>query len=405
MENETIGKEKVTGMVEGRITEEALDQLRNLMGKELRIWNIFNELASREAIRNFANGVGDPNPLWRDEEYAERTRYKNIIAPPSWLYSVFPSIVLLGLRGVHGFHSGTDWEFYKPVFCGDKIRPQCFLTGFEEKTSKFSERTIILYYDARYYNQKGELVAKAKSWSIRAERHTARKKGKYSNIQLPHPWKEEELKKVEEEVLAEEIRGAKVRYWEDVKVGEELMPVVKGPFGITDMVAYCMGAPPVQILAHHVALDLYRRHPAFAFRDPDTCALEPTYSVHYNKNAANAAGLPYPYDVGPQRQSWLIHLLTNWMGDEGWLKTNYAEYRHFVFYSDVVWFRGMVTRKYIDENGECCVDIETSAINQRGENTAPGHSTIILPSRDRGTMPVALRLNQGFQSIGTSLAR
>lgn len=379
-------------MIQGLITEEALEQLRNLIGKKLRINNIFNELASREAIRNFVNGIGDPNPLWRDEEYAKKTRYKGIIAPPNWLYSIFPTWVAVGLRGVHGFHSGSDWEFYRPIFRGDKLRPECILSDFKEKTSKFAQRTIILYYDSQFYNQRDELVAKVISWSIRAERHTARKEGKYSDIQLPHPWKEEELQRIEEEVLAEEVRGNNARYWEDVEVGEELKPVVKGPFGLTDMIAFCVGAAPVQLLAHHMSLKSYRRHPAWAFRDPQTYALEPIYGVHYNKTAANAAGLPYPYDVGTQRQCWLIHMLTNWMGDEGWLKTNYAEYRHFVYHSDVVWLRGTVSKKYVDENGECCVDIETSAINQRGENTMPGHSTVILPSRDRGTWPVALRL-------------
>ena len=165
--------------------------------------------------------------------------------------------------------------------------------------------------DAVHYNQKGELVAKAREWSVRAERGASRETGKYHSLQLPHPWTDEELKKIEDETLAEEVRGASVRYWEDTEVGEELKPVVKGPFGLTDMVAYCVGAQPVRLAAHGVQLRYYREHPAFAFRDPDTCALEPIYAVHYNKAAANAAGLPYPYDVGAQRQGWLIHLLTN----------------------------------------------------------------------------------------------
>lgn len=99
-----------------------------------------------------------------------------------------------------------------------------------------------------------------------------------------------------------------------------------------------------------------------------------------------------PYDIGAQRHCWLIHLLTNWMGDEGWLKKNYAEYRRFVYFSDVVWLKGRVTRKYVDEDGEYCVDIETSGVNQRGEETMPGHSTVVLPSREAGWWPLTSRL-------------
>jgi hypothetical protein len=79
------------------------------------------------------------------------------------------------------------------------------------------------------------------------------------------------------------------------------------------------------------------------------------------------------------------------MGDDGWLKKCYAEYRSFVYYSDVIWVRGKVTNKYID-GAEYCVDIETSGVNQRGENVMPGQATVVLPSREKGTWPVVTRL-------------
>ncbi|MFH1651711.1 MAG: MaoC family dehydratase N-terminal domain-containing protein [Chloroflexota bacterium] len=381
-------------LAEGKITEEGIKKLRDLTGTRLRIRNIFNQLASREAIRNYVNGIGDPNPLFRDEEYARSTAYGNIVAPPNWYYSIFPTWVQVGLPGVHGFHSGSDWKFYKPVFVMDHIRPECAICDVKEKESKFAKKTVIVYFRSQFFNQKDELLAEAVSWSIRAERGAARGEGKYASIEMPHPWKEDELQKVEDEVLAEEVRGGTPRYWEDVTVGDELKPVVKGPLGLTDMIAYCIGAAPVQLLAHHVALELYRRHPAWAFRDHTSFALEPAYGVHFNKAAANAAGLPYPYDVGTQRQGWLIHLLTNWMGDAGWLKTNYAEYRRFVYFSDVVRLTGKVTAKRVDEDGEHCVDVETHAVNQRDEDTMPGRATIVLPSRESGTNPVAQRLGK-----------
>jgi hypothetical protein len=132
-------------------------------------------------------------------------------------------------------------------------------------------------------------------------------------------------------------------------------------------------------------LALFSLSMGWAFRDPNTGALEPTFAVHYHVDAAKSAGVPYMYDVGAQRQQWLIQHLTSWMGDEGWLKTCFAEYRRFVYLSDVVWLKGKVTKKYVDDAGESCVDIETWAENQRGENVMPGHSTVILPSKTRNT--------------------
>jgi len=53
-----------------------------------------------------------------------------------------------------------------------------------------------------------------------------------------------------------------------------------------------------------------------------------------------------------------------------------------------------VTKKYLDEAEEACVDIETHAENQRGEEVMPGHSTVILPSRAKNTWPVGKRLQR-----------
>jgi len=352
----------------------------------------FNTAATPDAIRHFANGIGDDNPLYCDADYAAKTKYGRLVAPPLFLYSIYwPIGTWGGLPGIHAFHSGNDWEFYRPAYLGDTITPECVFTGFDVKTSKFAGKMVMERQRSSFLNQNGTLLAKTDLWLVRAERKAARETGKYHSLTLPHPWTEKELAKVEEDVLSEEVRGSNPRYWEDVKVGDEMKPVVKGPLGLTDIIAYCVGAAPVQIMAHGQQLRLYRKHPAWAFRDPTTCALEPVYGVHYNKAAAAGAGLPYPYDVGAQRQCWLLHLLTNWMGDDGWIKKNRAEYRRFVYLSDVVYLQGKITEKYIDENGEPCVNVEHHSINQRGEDVMPGSSTIILPSREKKTSPVTKR--------------
>ena len=384
-----VGVAKVS---EGLVTSEALEGWKERIGVKLRIGNIFNQFVSREAIRNYALGIGDVNPLWRDEDYAKKTRYKGIVAPLGWFYSVFPTWVLQGLPGVQAFHSGNDWTFYKPVFCGDTITPECIFTGFDVRTSKFAGKMAREYQRANFYNQRKELVASTDLWLVRTERAAARKTGKYSTIQLPHPYKEEELEKIDEEILNEQIQGNHPRYWEDVEVGDELSPVVKGPFGLMDMIAYTVGAAPVQVMAHHASLELYKKHPAWAVRDPNTYSWEPVYGVHFNIPIAKAVGNPYPYNAGVQSQGWLIQLFTNWMGDDGWLKRNYAEYRRFVYWSDTLWLRGKVVRKYVDEDGEYCVDVKTSAVNQRGEDTMPGYSTVALPSRDNNIWPLDKRL-------------
>ena len=264
---------------DGFITDEALAIFSSRVGSKLRIKNIFNELASKDAIRKFCDGIGDPNPLWRDEQYAQTTPFGSLAAPPSWPASVFPTWVLQGLPGVHTFQTSTDWEFFHPLLLGDNIVPECVFTDFRVMNSEFSGRSILERQEARYFNQNGELVARAKVAGLRAERLATREKGKYNHLQLPHPWTETELQALEEEVLSEQIKGADTRWWENVEIGEELPPIVRGPLGLSDIIAYCIGASPVQIKAHGVALREYRKHPAWAFRDSNTFALEPIYGV------------------------------------------------------------------------------------------------------------------------------
>jgi acyl dehydratase len=384
-------------LAESALTDERVSEWEDRIGLDLRVSSIFNSTVSYEAIRNFANGVGDSNALYRDEEYAKGTRYGALVASPSWVASVFPHWVLQGLPGIHADHSASDWEFLRPVYVNDKIRPTCKFVGFDVKTSKFAGRTVFEYQRFEYWNQRDELVSRGYNMLVRYERQTAKKKiadgeGKYDHIQVPHPWTAEEQAKVDEDCLAEEIRGNRPRYWEEVNVGEDLPPVVKGVFGITDMVAYCVGAAPVQLAAHGVQLRTYRKHPAWAFREPSLGSWEPVYGVHYLPAAARGVGAMYAYDAGIQRNCWMVNLFTNWIGDEGWVKSCSSQYRQFVYLSDAVWFRGKVTKKYVDENGEYCVDIEAHGVNQRGDDTIPTTATVILPSREHETSPVERRL-------------
>jgi acyl dehydratase len=383
---------------DGRLTDELLAEARKLIGTNFRIGHsINNEEATRIAILKFAEGIGDTNPLWSDSEYAAKTRYGTIVAPPSWVFSVFSGIQY-SFRGVGGFHSGSSIEFYKPILKNDVITPEMMCTAIEgPKKSAFAEKTVIERNDNLYTNQRGELVTKVTWEVIHFERVKARKTGKYHHIQLPHPWTDEELKRIEEEVLAEERSRTGTPSWDDVQVGQELKPLVKGPITMTDEIAFLIGggAPIPRLTAHSAALRFYRRHPAWSFRDPASCALEPIYAVHYNREAAKAQGLPYQYDVGFQRQAWQIHLVTNFAGDEGWLKKTFSEFRKFVYYSDVVWLRGTITEKFIDEDNEYCVRMETTATNQRGEEVMPGHAIVALPSKVHGYSPLDKRLGGG----------
>jgi len=384
-------------MEDGKITEAALQNFSDRIGIKLRIPNIYNTVATKEAITRFVDGIGDEHELWRDEAYGKKSPYGELIAPSSFLASVFPAWVLQGLPGVHAIHASTSWEFYKPIYINDKLLPESYFTDFKEKKSKIAGQTIVEYQEAFYYNQLGELLAKASPVGYRMMRNESRKTIEDRNFDLPHPWTENELIEIERAISNEFIRGDEPLYWEDVNIGDKLPTLIKGPLGLTDMIAYCIGASPVSIKAHESSLKTYKKHPAWCFRDPYSYALEPIYSVHYNETAAERCGLPYPYDVGTQRHCWLIQMLTNWMGDYGWLSKCSAKYTGFVYFSDVVKISGRVTKK-MSEGDRHWIVIKTNAVNQRGQEVMPGTAEIELPYNKSELSALKHRLRKGHLS-------
>ncbi|MEU9779829.1 MaoC family dehydratase N-terminal domain-containing protein [Streptomyces phaeochromogenes] len=379
-----IGKELATG----RFTDEMLAGMRELIGTELRTDAcVNNEYATRLAVLRFAEGIGDDNPLWTDEEYAASGPFGEIVAPPSFIFACLGS-VQVGWRGLGGFHAETDVTFHAPIRVGDKITARVWFDGFDGPTdSSFGGRRIKDYLRQEYWNQDGVLVARFICSRMRFERSEMQKRRKSRTIELPHPWADAELERIEEDILAETPRGAEPRYWDDVQAGDELDTLTKGPIGLTDEIAYvASGAAPIpRLSAHGVALRRYRKHPKWAFRDPNTHALEPVYSVHYNDYAAKLQGAQIAYDVGIQRTCWQLHSLTHWIGDTGSVKAVHGQYRAHVYLSDVVRLGGKVVGKEIDADGDAVVHLETWAYNQREQNCMPGTATVALLRRTQET--------------------
>lgn len=382
-------------MATSEITPEMIEAMTARIGVELRIeHSVHNEEATRLAVAKFAAGVGDTNPLWTDADYAAATRYGERIAPPSWVVSVFAAIQF-GWEGLGAFHSASDFRFHVPVRLGDRIEATCRYDGFTgPRPSRFARQTVVDNFTTRYTNQHGTLVADNRWDVVHFERGQVRTQPPNeasgdSPGDSPHPWNPGELAALEERVLAERPRGVEVRWWDDVEVGDRLDPITKGPIGLTDEIAYVVGGgtPIPRFAAHRAALEAYRSHPAWSFRDPDTGALEPIYAVHYNSQAARAMGVARQYDVGFQRQCWQIHLLTDWMGDDGWLVQAASELRKFVHLGDAVELSGTVTDKFVADDGEARVRIETTAHNQRGEPVMPGTAVVALPTRSSDTRP------------------
>ena len=283
----------------GRITEEELARHRSRVGRKYTGEGSFNEYVTKDGIRHFAEGIGDTNPLWVDEEYAKKTRYGVIPAMPGYLGTMSGPPRLIGLPGVLAFHAGTDLEFYKPLLLGDKIDSEREFADFDVKSSESGPTRVIEHWEARYTNQLGEMVAKSHTTTMRMEAtRVAERTGgggskeekKGPTLVVPHPWTDEERLQIENEMIAEKARGSEPRFWEDVNVGDEVTELVKGPARITDMACW-LGAT-TSLLAYSMGLRLIHKVPGMAMLHPFSNAREFVEIVHVDHEAARIARMP-----------------------------------------------------------------------------------------------------------------
>lgn len=367
---------------EGRITDQAIADARAMIGLQLRPEGPYLQDATPDTLRNFCNGIGDLNPLYREMEYGRVSRYGSQIAHPMFPMAFgWVGRTRWGLPGVHGFYAGNDWELFRHVRPGDRIGAIERVAGVEEKQSRFSGRLVLQYVEASYTNQRGELVARALGTCTRHERKAARDKGKYKDVK-PYEYGPEEFERIDEAILREDerIRGSNVRYWEDVTEGEALEPIVRGPLSLMDTMGFLVGCGRGH--THGVVFKAAMKHPGHFFRNPEAGGgIEYTGIGHHRESVAKEVGVPGTYDYGPQRSAWMCSLVTNWMGDAAFLKRVRTEMRRFNTMGDSTWCKGRVTRKYV-KDGHALVDLEIWAENQRGEVTTPGLATVVLPSRD-----------------------
>jgi acyl dehydratase len=374
-----------TGQRFSVITDRSLDDLRKLINvpieDSLEPWC---HEASRDSIRHWAHGIGDDNPLWCDPGYAAKTAHGRILAPPSFIFPLNRSFsgYVGGLAGVHAMFAGIDVTWHRPIMLGDEFTTKVWLKDLVEHDTHFAGRSIQQIYRCEFYRQQDELVAEGDSWCFRTERDTARERGtKYDAAKKKAPvnYSREELSKIFALYEAEELRGAKPRYFEDVNVGDKLPKMAKGPMTVTGFIAFAQGWGGLYIRANKLAWKQLQKHPGLGipnkFGIPDV-----PERVHWEDDLATLVGTPAAYDYGPERCSWMTHHLTNWMGDSGFLRKIEVKIRRHNPVGDTIVIDGEVTRKF-EEDGAHYVEIAQRAVQQDGELSVIATGIVRLPSR------------------------
>jgi acyl dehydratase len=138
------------------------------------------------------------------------------------------------------------------------------------------------------------------------------------------------------------------RYWEDVREGEELAPVVVGTLTRTDLVRYAGASGDFN-------------------------------PIHHDEEFARLAGNPSVFGHGMLTAGFVGRCVTDFVGVEN-LRRYRVRFATRVWPGDTITCTGKVTRRY-EEQGEKRIDGEVAATNQKGEVAVSGTFTAALPSR------------------------
>lgn len=353
--------------------------------------------ATPENIRNFGRSYGDDNPLYTDAAYGQGTRWNGQIAPPIMAAILNAPLKMTGtpprlgsLRGVHAFVSGGTWEWFRPVYPGDRLFSfSCLLTS-ELKPSRSAGNLLIRTRRTVKLNERADVVGTYRSVMIYTPggEHEPSEPRSVERAEPAVPaYSDADLSEIDRLYEQESVRGAEPRWAEELAVGQALPPMVKGPLTVTDIIIFHAGGygfAPYGLKTGKPGYLNRQRIPGFYSKNeygvPDVAQ-----RMHWDAQRAQATGSPRPYDFGILRECWFHQYLTSWIGDEGWLLSQGTRVRKFNRIGDTQTLSGVISSIRMED--DCAVvELSGTASNQWGEETTTMEATVLLPRKGRGSV-------------------
>ncbi len=169
------------------------EEVRALIGKESEPQTAFHVVESSE-VRRFVQAVMDDDPIYWDTEYAQKSRYGTVVAPPLFPEVMFrrepgtpdplaeavtnpdfdgsgggrgtglPPVPLQGLPRL--LNGGSEVEIYKLAAIGDRITARSKYVDIYEKKGR-SGLMVFIVTETTYTNQHNEVLLIKRQTTIR----------------------------------------------------------------------------------------------------------------------------------------------------------------------------------------------------------------------------------------------
>ena len=149
------------------------DELKKFIGRSMDpiIYRV-----EEGSIQRYADAMCDPNPLFSDIGYANKSRWGKLICPPGFFgwpaklgYDplALPNKLIEAGAPPNGLDGGIELEFFEPIGAGDILTCVTSVADFSERSSK-AGKMLIATVLIKYLNQNGDLVAEVRlTWLYR----------------------------------------------------------------------------------------------------------------------------------------------------------------------------------------------------------------------------------------------
>ena len=130
----------------------------------------FSATVEAGKIRLFCKAIGEENPIHLDEAAAKAAGYRTIVAPPTFITAVTNDdpnkgglLKLIEVNIGYILHGEQHYEYYAPIYVGDKLTCQQKITDIYEKKGG---ALWFVVSEIDVTGEGGKLVAKARSITV-----------------------------------------------------------------------------------------------------------------------------------------------------------------------------------------------------------------------------------------------
>jgi acyl dehydratase len=345
----------------------------------------WNRTVTADAVWHFAAGVGDDNPRWWDADYCAG-RGAVMTAPPTFLYSCnnapeHPGEVRFQaanrwLPGSSNVWMGDTWEFVRPVLVGEDITATEQLVSVSEPEFRNGSWSVIHIDRTEFVGSAdGQPVAYCSKRMLRrpASQPSPRSLGEAPGPPALDP---DIGSRYRSEVSRR--RGARPFRSAELTVGATIGPLTKGPLCLNDIVGWLLGWGSPLMFTNRLLFEHLEHNPGSRLVDGRAGVTETIEIAHLSERLARQNGFAGPYDFGSQRISWAAHLLTDWMGDDGAVKSLAVRLKRPNTLGGVLTYSGTIA-DVVAGRETARVSLELIATDEFGHVNIDGTATVEVP--------------------------